>query len=467
MNIFICAGTSSEKINQMISGKEGLNTFSYPDISQGMRELNIVTEAKSFVIFDSGFFIDGRQLDVVEVFDTLIKLANANKDTEILLITQNEDIYDNFCCGLIDCKNTRIEQVDKLSTKIIIDCILGRYKKVVAKDNANEEPVEDLTSVPVPEPKPEPKPQQKQKPKPQPKPQPKKEKPKPESKPEKPVPPPQPKKERIFRKREPLSNFLRSNKVIAITGNPNSGGRSTAFYQAYSLASGGVNTLLIDLDIYTKGLNFYIDELDSNKSSVAQKSGLLLALDAIDNYGTNVISIKSDLDFLGTSSGISWISCEEVLSLDKIKALINYVRVDYDCVVINLPIDILKRYLDLAESIDTFIYCTNPTINGIMSIDYNMNILTEMDRTWENNLLLLHKKTKYVLTNATGKTGIFLDNFLDKLFEITESSSLHRELIGEIPHMESFDKFAETKVSLLSDSKFEDIIYNITKNTII
>lgn len=456
MDIMICAGNSTTKLCQLISGKEGINTLPYEDISQAMRELNLVNEAKSFVVFDTGFFVNGRQLEIEEVFDSLITLANANKSTEILLITQEEEIKDMFYCGLIDCKNARMQEVNKLSTKIIIDSILGRYREEKIIENSNEK-VEELSTIESvkQEPKPETIISQPQAPKPE-----KKKKPVPEHK-QIPI-----KKEKSIRKREPLSNFFVGNKIIVVTGNPNSGGKSTTYYQAVSLANGGIPTLMVDFDVYTKGINFYVDHLDTNMSNVTQKSGLLLALDAIDNYGENIINISPNLDLLGLTSTTSWIAGIDSLNEQKIRALLQFIRVDYDVLILNVPINILLDNMIISELADTIVYCTNPTINGIINMDSNIGILTEMSNDYENQLLIMHKKMRYVLTNSTGRTGINMDNFLETVYNITETNSLHRFVLGEIPHMDDFDRFSDTKLSMMSDKKFDDIIYNITKNTI-
>lgn len=455
MKIMILAGNSTQKICKLISGKEGIDTFPYENISQAMRELNLVTEADQFVVFDTGFFIDGRQLEIVEVFENIAKSAESNKNTEFLLITQDENIRDAYNESIIDNKNTRMEFVDKLSTKVIIDCILGRYKKETKKEEKQEEPEElPITPIKTEEPKPI------EQPKPQPKPQPVKEEQKKKIKQEKPKP------SRVFKKRQPLSDFFNGTKVILVTGNPNTGCRSSAYYTAVSLANGGVNTLLIDMDVQTKGINFYIDCLDSNKSNVAQKSGLLFALDSIDHYEENICNISSNLDLLGLTSSTSWIAGINALDEQKIRALINYVRVDYDCVVINIPIGILLEKFILIELCDTVIYCTNATINGIMNIDYYLSILAEMNKDVENMMLVLHKKLKYLLCNTTSKTGLNLDNFLEELFNITESETLHRMIVGEVPHQEEFDRYQDTKISLMSDKIFEENFYNIVKNII-
>jgi Mrp family chromosome partitioning ATPase len=600
MHISILAGQQTAMLEKLLQGKQGFETYSNPDISEGLKEIDYTIETDLILVSEAAFLKNGKMLDLAEVMGALKTMAQKDIKREIVLLTRNQDLADTFEGMLLENTNARCVLVEKINSRVLVDAIFNRYESTKKKEQeltiddimgtskseevvepvqASKEPVQEVSSPqhteeawnalsqeadkltqestepksieqesaepeqeatpkteleaeanepkkktkrgflgfgkkeksesteiksvePEPvsvviEPEPEPvivqsEPEQVIKSVAEPEPEPIIVQPEPESiaEPEPIIvqPTEEPIKEKSSKvkavkekpQKEPkhakgifggpkndLATILPKGKIVVITGNPNSGITSTAVNIAALLEKSKVKTLLIDADIYTKGINMYYEPIDTNAATQLQQIGLHEAVQDLESIESAVLPLSGYLYQLGLSSEVSHEYVKDDIYDDELfNDMVQFINLDYDITLIHIPIEELLKMPNLVKSVDHIVYCTNSNINSIHKImsyfsthNYSNSTLASKKR----NIQILVRKMSFVLTNYIPNT-INYNNFQEILVLTSEEDSLGRPLIGNIPHIDKFDDFKDTK-SFITDKKIltdvHDIIINI------
>lgn len=493
MRIAILAGAHTARIEGLLKNKSQFELYCNEDLSTGLKEVDYTEDVDLILLLDAAFIKEGRQLDISDVFTTLKKMANMNNSRQILLITKNEDLATAFEGMLLECSNARHYKVDKINSRVLLDCIFGRYEspKVEPSSESFMQPEPVKAPEPKPEPEPEPvinvKPEPEPIPEPEPAPTPKQKypdpilgdeaeeedhsvkkpvKPKKEKKPkEKPVKEPQEnlKMESGLLGKSKLPGSLPKNKIIIVTGNPNSGITSTACNAAFLYAKSGYKTLIMDFDAYTKGVNMYFDTLDTAQASRTQGVGLYESLEDFEVFEDAIIGIDKNLRLLGVRSDVIPEKIESVLYDDLLASdLIQFAVLDHDVVIVHIPLDKLLNMPITIKASDHVIYCTECTINGISRIDVALNADNYGSSSRKRDIQILTKKIGFLLCNYTSNSVTF-DNFQDTLLLVSEQENICRPIIGYIPHISKFDDFKTTK-NLYTDKKATSNLVEVLQN---
>lgn len=446
MKIAIMAGKNSKKIETVLR-KYSLDLKLYPEISEGLQHITMSVSVEQMLLMDEALIKEGRLLDLEQIFTALDELVPVNEDMEILFVTRSQTAYDLFTEVMATNPNARCELVTRLNSHILFECINGSFKEIVQEIQEEEAP--DIGSVveeiEPPEPIPEPEPVKEKIPKPV------KEKVKKVK--EKPV-----KKEKVN-----LNDLITMNQIVIVTGNPNSGVTSTFCGIADVLQDNDVDTIMVDMDIYSKGVTMYYPQIDGG-CNVTVKNGLKNALKDLDNIGESVLRVTPKLSYIGLTSDTSHKFLWEILTLKyETCDLAHMLAEDFRIVLMHVPLEILLENPTLIRDCNSIIYCTNGTINGIQSIDKHLNKQHLIDRDKHASFRILHRKMNYILTNYI-KNTIAPEEWLKVLLEATEEKSLHRYILGTIPHLIGFDDFENNK-TLITENKEQSLnFFNMLVN---
>lgn len=447
MKIAVMAGSSCNKIETVLR-KYTLDLKLFPELSEGLQQVTMSMNVDQMLIMDEALVKEGKLLDLVQVFTAMDEMRPINPDMEILFVTRSETAYSVFSEVMATNPRARCELVTRLNSNILFECINGSFKEVVQE--VVEEVAPDLGSILL-----------------------EVENRKVEQEPVaeriKIVKEPKTKKDKDTKGRivrvvkENLKDLVLMNQIILVTGNHNSGTTSTFCAMADVLQQEGVDVLMVDLDIYNKGVNMYYKHLDGG-CNVTVKSGLKNALNNLDSLADSILRITPTLSLLGTTSETSHKFLWDTLELrEETCDMLQMLAEDFRIVLVHIPIETLLNNPTLVRDCNSIVYCTNGTINGIYNIDKNLNKQHLIDRDRHSTYSILQRKTNYILTNHI-KNTIKPEQWLKFLLDITGEKGLHQHVLGVIPHLSNFDDFHNTK-NLITGSKPQYAnIYNILTN---
>ncbi|ABN51861.1 MAG TPA: hypothetical protein DEF39_09930 [Hungateiclostridium thermocellum] len=255
-------------------------------------------------------------------------------------------------------------------------------------------------------------------------------------------------------------------KVIVVTGCRGAGATSTAANLAIESSAQGLSTILVDMDIQYRGVNLYFpkfgDEVEYNPDL---SYSLVRCVIKPDSYDINSCRINDNLFVTTLAYSISSKDkLLEIIDLKKLSAFINFLRLKFNVVLIDMPISTLSKYSQLLTQIDSIALCVNNNLYSVIS-----TVRTVEDLFVKEDLVLFTVKSRPVLTKYNeanrhnGKT--FTPELACKI--ICELGGYNSDLTpaGIVPYSREFDLQIDSGQKITSTNKvYKNHYFTILKN---
>ncbi|HOM02753.1 MAG TPA: hypothetical protein PLH43_08000 [Acetivibrio sp.] len=255
-------------------------------------------------------------------------------------------------------------------------------------------------------------------------------------------------------------------KVIVVTGCRGAGATSTVANLAIESSSQGLSTIVVDMDIEYRGINLYFskfgDEVEYNPDL---SYSLVRCMIKPDSYDINSCRINDNLFVTTLAYSISSKDkLLEIIDIKKLSAFINFLRLRFNVVLIDMPINSLSKYSELLTQIDSIALCVNNNLYSAIS-----TVRTVEDLFVKEDLVLFNVKSRPVLTKYNeanrhnGKT--FTPELTCKI--ICELGGYDNDLnpAGIVPYSREFDLQIDSGQKIASVNKvYKNHYFTILKN---
>lgn len=261
-----------------------------------------------------------------------------------------------------------------------------------------------------------------------------------------------------------LSNDYR--KVIIVTGCRGAGVTSTAANLAVESSAQGLSTIVVDLDTEYRGINLYFskfgDEVEFNPDLAYS---LIRCIIKPDSYDINSCRINDNLFVSTLAYSIS--SSDKMLDnidLRRLSALISFLRLRFNVVLIDMPIKTLKNYPQLLTQIDSIALCINNNLYSVIS-----TVKTVEECFSNEDLVLFNVKSRAVITKFNeanrhqGKP--FTPELTCRIVSDVGRYNGELSLAGFVPYSGEFDLQIDSGKKIASiDKSYKNYYFNILKN---
>jgi len=228
-------------------------------------------------------------------------------------------------------------------------------------------------------------------------------------------------------------------KVITVTSGKGGVGKSTSLANiSCALAEEGKKVLAIDFDIGLRNLDMILG-LENR-----------IIYDVIDvmegraNLSQATISFKKNrnLSFLAASQNVD----KEVLSLRKVKKLINELKDIYDYILIDSPAGIESGFEHAMVLADIALVVVNPEISSIRDADKIIGVIDSKSEKAKNN----EEVQKFLLINRYRQDMAMRDESLN-IQDIVDILSI--DLIGIAPEEDKLISYTNSGLPVFYDKK--------------
>ena len=203
----------------------------------------------------------------------------------------------------------------------------------------------------------------------------------------------------IFRtkKHENKNVFLSSKdcrKVAVITGHRGSGVTGTAANVASVASEQGLTAVVLDLDILFRGMTLYFTKFgDEVELNADLGYSLIRCLMKPESYSINSCMINENLSVITLAYSVSSRDrLLEALDYRRLLSLISLLRVKFNLVLIDMPMDMLEKYPDIITQVDSIGLCVNNTIYSVI------NTVKLIEETISQDSLLFRTKSRVIVT---------------------------------------------------------------------
>ncbi|GAE86922.1 hypothetical protein [Acetivibrio straminisolvens] len=255
-------------------------------------------------------------------------------------------------------------------------------------------------------------------------------------------------------------------KVIVVTGCRGAGVTSTVANLAIESSAQGLSTIVVDLDIDYRGINLYFskfgDEVEYNPDL---SYSLIRCIIKPDSYDINSCRINDNLFVTTLAYSISSKDkLLEIIDIKKLSAFINFLRLRFNVVLIDMPINTLSKYSQLLTQIDSIALCVNNNLYSAIS-----TVRTVEDLFVKEDLVLFNVKSRPVLTKYNeanrhnGKT--FTPELTCKIMCELGGYSSDLNPAGVVPYSREFDLQIDSGQKIVSTNKaYKNHYFTILKN---
>jgi serine/threonine protein kinase len=256
-----------------------------------------------------------------------------------------------------------------------------------------------------------------------------------------------------------------TSRVIAITGHRSSGVTSSVVNLASVAAKQGFNTIIVDMDIDYRSTNMYFSSFYENTKKDEQiNTSLIRTLAKPQNYMTTAFNIKNNLWL--TSLGYEFCDLQLIdkfYNSLKLIGMLSVLRSKFNLIILDIPLDLLKRFKEVLIHIDVFGLCVSNNLYSVLSSLRNMEVVLKKEHMSYVNI-----KSKLLITKYNNRARFHEKIFTqEKVCELITSglSEYFTNQIssaGIIPYSQEFDLQIEKDIPIINVIKdFEEAFGNI------
>ncbi|NLI59625.1 MAG: AAA family ATPase [Clostridium sp.] len=254
-------------------------------------------------------------------------------------------------------------------------------------------------------------------------------------------------------------------RVIAITGHRVSGVTSSVVNIATEASKRGLNTMIIDMDIDYRSTNMYFSEFhEKTKKDEEINASLIRTLAKPQDYKITTFNVKDNLWL--TSLGYDFNDTrliQKFYNSVKFSSMISVFRNQFNLVILDMPLDLLKNFKDALIYIDIFGLCVSNNLHSVLSTLRNLEVVFDPE-----SILHINAKSKLLVTKYNNGSRFQGDIFTqDKICEVMISGlsdyfTYPISSAGIIPYSQEFDLQIERDIPIIKTSKdFEEAFGNI------
>lgn len=255
-------------------------------------------------------------------------------------------------------------------------------------------------------------------------------------------------------------------KVIIVTGCKGAGATSTVANLAIESSSQGLSTIVVDMDIKYRGINLYFskfgDEVEYNPDL---SYSLIRCIMKPDSYDINSCRINDNLFVTTLAYSISTKDkLLETIDIKRLSALINFLRLKFNLVLIDMPMSTLGKYSQLLTQVDSIALCVNNNLYSAIS-----TLRTVEEHFIKEDLVLFNVKSRLVLTKYNeanrhnGKT--FTPELTCRIICELGGHSTELNPAGIVPYSREFDLQIDSGQKIVSVNKvYKNHYFSILKN---
>lgn len=245
------------------------------------------------------------------------------------------------------------------------------------------------------------------------------------------------------------------NRVIAITGHRGAGCTSTAVNIACEASLRGLNTILIDMDIYNRSLNLYCSNfVESYENDKEMASSLIRCLAKPQEYERHACYINSNLWVTGLAYDFQDTAVmDRFFSVSKVINMLTTLRQNFNVIIIDLPFDLLKDFQEIILHIDTFGLCVSNNLYSVVTTLRNISTYLKKE-----SVAYLNGKSKIVVTQYNDRMQyqgeLFTADQVSELFASDLSDDFNRVMpvAGIIRYTKEFDVQLEADIPIIETS---------------
>ncbi|WP_010248672.1 P-loop NTPase family protein [Acetivibrio cellulolyticus] len=191
-----------------------------------------------------------------------------------------------------------------------------------------------------------------------------------------------------------LLSLKDSRKVVIITGHRGSGVTGTIANIASVASNQGLSVMILDMDTVYRGTNLFFtkfgDEVEINSDL---GYSLIRCLMKPESYDINSCMINENLSLIALAYSVSSKDrILEAMDYKRVLSLISLLRMKYNLVLIDLPIEILKHFPDIITQIDSIGLCVN---NNLYSV---INTVKAVEESILKDTLLFRTKSRIIVS---------------------------------------------------------------------
>ncbi len=237
-----------------------------------------------------------------------------------------------------------------------------------------------------------------------------------------------------------LLNISDCKKVVVISGHRGSGVTGTVANIASVASSHGLSVMVVDMDTVYRGINLFFpkfgDEVDIKPDL---SNSLIRCLMKPESYDVNSCRINENLSVITLAySASNKDKLAEVMDYKRVLSLVSLLRQKYNLVLLDLPMEILKRISNIITQVDSIGLCVN---NNLYSV---INTVKDIEESISEDFLLFRTKSRVIISKYNENNRYHSKRFspeftCEMLNEISSVTRDEYQNCGVIPYTKDFD----------------------------
>lgn len=246
------------------------------------------------------------------------------------------------------------------------------------------------------------------------------------------------------------------SRVIAVTGHRGSGMTSTVVNVASEASKRGLSVMIVDMDAEYRGMNMYFNSFhERTRKDEDMNASLIRSLAKPQDYMMTAFSLREHLWLTGL--GYEFADerrLDQFYTGAKLIGLLSLLRHRFNLILLDLPLDILRRFQETMIHIDGFALCVPNNLHAVLSTLKNAEVaLGEEARGY------LNAKSKVVVTKYNDRSRfqgeIFAPEQVSRVLTsgLLDAFAYEMKVAGHVPYLPEFDAQIETDVPLVHTNR--------------
>ncbi|CAH1207713.1 hypothetical protein PAECIP111892_02972 [Paenibacillus auburnensis] len=245
------------------------------------------------------------------------------------------------------------------------------------------------------------------------------------------------------------------SRVVAVTGHRGSGVTSTAVNLASEAGRRGLTALIVDLDIDYRSTNMYFGKFhERTKRDEDINASLIRTLARPQDYTSTAFPIRENVWLTGLGYEFNDPRLiGQFVTEARLTGLLSLLRNRFNLIVLDLPLDLLRQYLEIMIHIDSFGLCVPNDLYSVLSTLRNVENSLPKEQA-----VYLNAKSKLVVTKYNDRSRFQGESFTPEAVSRVLTSGLMEEftyemkVAGYVPYSSDFDSQIESDVPLVHSS---------------
>ncbi|MFC4102188.1 cellulose synthase operon protein YhjQ/BcsQ [Paenibacillus xanthanilyticus] len=246
------------------------------------------------------------------------------------------------------------------------------------------------------------------------------------------------------------------SRVIAVTGHRGSGMTSTVVNVASEASKRGLSVMIVDMDVDYRGMNMYFNSFhERTRKDEDMNASLIRTLAKPQDYMTTAFNLRENLWLTGL--GYEFADerrIDQFYASAKLIGLLSLLRHRFNLILLDMPLDILRRFQETMIHIDGFALCVPNNLHAVLSTLKNAEVVLG-----EEAQGYLNAKSKVVVTKYNDRSRfqgeIFAPDQVSRVLTsgLLDSFAYEMKVAGHVPYLPEFDAQIETDLPLVHTNR--------------